>query len=156
MVVARNLNSQNHMAALIEKAYGPIHEDRVLSKKLLNSLYWRGELALLNKDSAAAEALSTRGLNFAESSGEREYLKLWETRYSLQRGNAYMLQGYPSRALPILTGVTQAATEMYDPISPDLLIAKTALANCYLVLGQRANSAKLLGKLSRSVGCKSI
>lgn len=142
-IVALNSNSRDGLSALVDKAYGPLNDGAQLSEKLLNSLYWRVELALTNNDAATAQILSSRGLNLVQASDLRKYLRLWEARYSLQQGKAEQLQGNPSKALPLLTAALNAETEIYDPISPDLMVAKASLASSYLELGRRKDAAKL-------------
>ncbi|HZS55562.1 MAG TPA: serine/threonine-protein kinase [Bryobacteraceae bacterium] len=146
IVLALNSNDRGSAKTLIERDVGPLPPNDVLSKNLLRNLYWRAQLALLNKDAVTAASLATRGLNLIASSGEAQYLRGWEARYLLEQGTALCLRGNPEQALPILKRAVQLETEMYYPSSPDLAVGQAALANCYLDLGDRKESVRLFAQ----------
>jgi serine/threonine protein kinase len=127
----------------IEKGYGPLPKDAPLTGELLKNLYFRAELALLENEPATAASLAMRGLDLLASSPVRKYLTVWEARYSLEEGQARLLQHDSARAMPSLQRAVDMAVAMYDPVSPDIAIAKAALASAYLDSGDQRKAAEL-------------
>ncbi len=143
IIIALNTDNIKTAMEFVEGGFGPLQPATKLSRSLLRNFYWRAKLALARKDPGSAADLATRGLKLIESSGLGEYLREWQTRFMLQRGNADLLGENPSEALPQLKQALAEEMEIYDAASPDLALGRIALANCYLDLGQRSQAAQL-------------
>jgi predicted Ser/Thr protein kinase len=140
------LRKPEEAAAIMERSYGPLSDHDPLSLKLLRNLTARAELALVNDDPADAARLAERASDAIASSSIRPYLRFWEARAALDEGNSYLRQHRASQALPRLQRAVELDSEMFDPLSTEMLPAQGALATAFLQIGDRGSAAKLLAQ----------
>ena len=105
----------------------------------------RAEIAFARGDAENARRLAGQVLQELSNSPARDYLKWLEARALLVQGWSSLNLGHPSDALPSLQRAVELRESTVDATSVILALARIALANCYLDLGQR-DKAKTLSE----------
>ena len=140
------LHNPDEALTVIQATYGPLPDQGPLSFSFLRNLLARAELALLKNDPASAGRLAARASGVITASPIRPYIRFWEARAALDQGLAYLQQSLTSQALPRLQRALELNTQIYDPLSTELLPAQATLANAYLQAGDLTRAKALLAK----------
>jgi len=109
------------------------------------------ETAFASGDAEAALRSAEQVNGVLSNSAGRAYMKGTEARATLIMGQAELLRGQPSTALPLLQKTVELRESILDPISPELASARVALASCYFDLGQPAQASALLAQARKAL-----
>jgi serine/threonine-protein kinase len=118
-------------------------EAGALSRDALKLLTARAEVALARHDGEAARRLAAQVNQWLSGRAVRTYMKGIDARAALVEGQADLLLGRPSEALPLLHRAVELRENILDPVSPALADAQMALAHCSLDLGHLSQARAL-------------
>jgi eukaryotic-like serine/threonine-protein kinase len=137
--------------ATLEAFHPPAPAPVSLSLDALELQLSKGEIALEHGDGDISARLADQVISQLLADKTQGYLKGPEARAALVEGRAYLRRGEPSQALPLLQRTVELRKSIMDSTSPELADAQTALADCYLLLGDTDRARFLATAASKAL-----